>query len=218
MLRALPLATLLLASSALSVQAATAPVAPAFAPASTETAPVLTTSQEWRRMAEAGAAYPLFAVERERVEALVRAAMAQGVNVPTPRDPGGGFTHEQHKRNYQAIYNAGALYRLTGDKAYADYARDLLLEYAKLYPTLGQHPAGRGQIPGRLFWQTLNDSVWLVYSIQGYDAIRETLTAEERRRIDDDVFRRMARFLSAETPENSSASTTTPPGPSPASA
>jgi len=128
--------------------------------------------------------------------------MAQGVNVPTPRDPGGGYTHEQHKRNYQAIYNAGALYRLTGDKAYADFARDLLLEYAKLYPALGAHPAGRGQIPGRLFWQTLNDSVWLVYSIQGYDAIREALTPEERRRIDDDVFRRMASFLSSETPEN----------------
>ena len=40
MLRALPLATLLLASSALSVQAATAPVAQASAPASAETAPV----------------------------------------------------------------------------------------------------------------------------------------------------------------------------------
>lgn len=202
MLRALSLMALLLCGSALSAQAATVAAAQVAAPATAETAPVLTTPQEWRRMAEAGSAYPLFAVERERVEALVRAAMAQGVNVPTPRDPGGGYTHEQHKRNYQAIYNAGALYRLTGDRAYADFARDLLLEYAELYPTLGKHPAGRGEIPGRLFWQTLNDSVWLVHSIQGYDAIRETLTAEERRRIDDDVFRRMASFLSHETPAN----------------
>ncbi len=56
MLRALPLTALLLASSALSAQAATAPVEQVSA--STETAPVLTTSQEWRRMAEAGSAYP----------------------------------------------------------------------------------------------------------------------------------------------------------------
>jgi hypothetical protein len=161
MLRALPLTALLLASSALTAQAAAVSAPPAAASVSADAAPVLTTPEEWRRMAEAGAAYPLFAVERERVEGVVRAAMAQGVIVPTPRDPGGGYTHEQHKRNYQAIYNAGALYRLTGDKAYADHARDLLLEYAKLYPTLGGHPAGRGEIPGRLFWQTLNDSVWV---------------------------------------------------------
>lgn len=200
MLRALSLTAVLLTGSALSVQAAAVPVA--HASVSAETAPVLTTADEWRQMAEAGSAYPLFAVERERVEGLVRAAMTQGVNVPTPRDPGGGYTHEQHKRNYQAIYNAGALYRLTGDKAYADHARDLLLEYAKLYPTLGGHPAGRGQIPGRLFWQTLNDSVWVVYAVQGYDAIRDSLTPEQRDRIDNDVFRRMASFLSHETPNN----------------
>jgi hypothetical protein len=202
MLRALPLTALLLASSALTAQAAAVSAPQAAASVSADAAPVLTTPEEWRRMAEAGAAYPLFAVERERVEGVVRAAMAQGVIVPTPRDPGGGYTHEQHKRNYQAIYNAGALYRLTGDKAYADHARDLLLEYAKLYPTLGGHPAGRGEIPGRLFWQTLNDSVWVVYAVQGYDAIRDALTPEERRRIDNDVFRRMASFLSDETPAN----------------
>lgn len=200
MLRALSLTAVLLTGSALSNPAAAVPVA--HASVSAETAPVLTTADEWRRMAEAGSAYPLFAAERERVEGLVRAAMTQGVNVPTPRDPGGGYTHEQHKRNYQAIYNAGALYRLTGDKAYADHARDLLLEYAKLYPTLGGHPAGRGQIPGRLFWQTLNDSVWVVYAVQGYDAIRDSLTPEQRDRIDNDVFRRMASFLSHETPNN----------------
>src|SRR3712207_7878847 len=74
----------------------------------------------------------------------------------------------------------------------------LLLAYAKLYPTLGRHPAGRNEIPGRLFWQTLNDSVWLVHGIQGYDAIRGSLTAEQRRTIDDNVFRRMASFLSVE--------------------
>ena len=164
-------------------------------------APVLVTKTEWRRMAENGGRQPLFAREQARVTDTVRMAMAAGIEVPVPKDAGGGATHEQHKRNYQAIQGAGALYRLTGDRAYADFARDLLLAYAKLYPTLGPHPAGRGQIPGRLFWQTLNDSVWLVNASQGYDAIRDTLSDADRRNIDDNVFRRMTAFLSG-TPEN----------------
>ena len=71
--------------------------------------------------------------------------MAAGIVVPVPKDPGGGYTHEQHKRNQQAIQGAGALYRLTGDRAYAEYARDMLLAYARLYPTLGPHPARRSE-------------------------------------------------------------------------
>ena len=163
-----------------------------------DAAPVLVSADQWRAMAQAGDRYPMFAAERQRVEREVRAAMAAGVNVPQPRDLGGGLSHEQHKANYKAIAGAGALYRLTGDRAYADFARDLLLEYARLYPTLSDFPTGPASVKGRLFWQALNDSVWLVYAAQGYDAIRDTLTAEQRRRIDDDVFRRMARFLSEE--------------------
>ena len=166
------------------------------------TRPVLVDARDWQRMRAEGSRAPMFAAEQVRVERMVRAAMAQGVVVPVPKDAGGGYTHEQHKRNYLALQGAGALFRLTGDRAYADFARDMLLGYARLYPTLGPHPARRGeQAYGRLFWQQLNDSVWLAHAIQGYDAIRDTLTAADRNRIDEDVFRRMARFLADETPE-----------------
>lgn len=165
-------------------------------PFADDAAPVLVSPAAWAEMAASRGRYPMFDAEIARVEAEVRAGMAAGVNVPQPRDLGGGATHERHKANYKLIAGAGALYRITGDRAYADFARDLLLAYADLYPTLGLHPAGRSPVKGRLFWQALNDSVWLVYSAQGYDAIRDTLSAEDRRRIDDDVFRRMARFLS----------------------
>ncbi|WP_407352966.1 alginate lyase family protein [Luteimonas sp. R10] len=157
---------------------------------------------DWRRMRAEGASAPMFAAEQARVERVVRAAMAQGVVVPVPKDPGGGYTHEQHKRNYLALQGAGALYRLTGDRAYAEFAREMLLEYARLYPVLGPHPARRSeQASGRLFWQQLNDSVWLAHAIQGYDAIRDALPPADRERIDEDVFRRMARFLSEGTPD-----------------
>ncbi len=186
----------------LAVAAALAPSQASAAATADDGAPVLVSLADWRRMAETGNGYPPFAEERARVEASVRRAMNAGVNVPRPTDPGGGFTHEQHKRNYRAIHEAGTLYRLTGDEAYSGFVRDLLLEYARLYPTLGPHPEGRGQVPGRLFWQQLNDAVWLVYASQGYDAVRETLSPQDRQTIDNQVFRRMARFLSDESAEN----------------
>lgn len=202
MSRSVAFALFLFTSVGLATTPVAAVAAPVAAAASADAGPVLVSAAEWRHMAEAGARYPLFAREQARAEAMLRKAMKAGIQVPVPKDPGGGRTHEQHKRNYQAIQAAGTLYRLTGDRAYADYARDLLLEYARLYPTLGPHPAGRGEIRGRLFWQTLNDSVWLVYASQGYDAIRDTLGAKDRSTIDEQVFRRMARFLADETPEN----------------
>lgn len=164
-------------------------------------APVLAPAAQMAQLGTEVGRYPLLREEVERTRAEVDAAMRAGINVPVPSDPGGGATHEQHKRNYKAIYGAGLLYRITGDKAYADFARRVLLAYADLYPGLGAHPAAANQVPGRLFWQSLNDSVWLVYAVQGYDAIRDTLTPADRQAIDDKVFRAMATFLSDGSPE-----------------
>lgn len=158
--------------------------------------PVLSDTSAFATMKAEAARYPLFAIEIARTKKAVDAAMKAGIDVPVPKDPGGGYTHEQHKKNYQTLYGAGLLYRITGDPAYADYARRMLLQYAALYPKLGPHPAKANEAAGRLFWQSLNDAVWLVYAVQGYDAIRDTLSPADRQTIDDNVFRRMAKFLS----------------------
>lgn len=160
--------------------------------------PVLNDPAALAAIGKEGDRYPLIRAELVRATREMDGLIRAGINVPVPKDSGGGFTHEQHKRNYRAIYLGGLLFRITGEKRYADFVRDLLLEYAKLYPTLKNHPAAANQVPGRLFWQSLNDSVWLVTAIQGYDQIRETLTPADRATIDDGVFRRMAGFLSAE--------------------
>lgn len=171
-----------------------APLLLAAAPA--DNAPVLFDAPGIAAMAQQANRPPLFSAELARVKAQVDKAMRGPIEVPVPKDPGGGYTHEQHKRNYIALYGAGLLYRITGERSYADYARRMLLDYAKLYPTLGPHPAAANEAAGRLFWQSLNDSVWLVYGIQGYDAIRDTLSPADRQTIDDNVFRKMAEFLS----------------------
>ena len=117
-------------------------------------------------------------------------------DVPAPVDPGGGYSHETHKKNGIAIHDAGMVYQLTGDETYARHAGRLLLAYADMYPDLGNHPHGRGSNPGRLFWQNLNESVWLTYAIQGFDAIHDSLPPAERNEIVNRLLRPMADFLS----------------------
>lgn len=142
---------------------------------------------------------PLYAAELERAQSFVDGMMADGVIVPQPKDPGGGYTHEQHKRNYKAIYLGGQLFRVTGDPRYADYVREMMLAYAALYPTLGDHPAKANQNVGRLFWQVLNDAMWLVHVAQGYGDIRDTLSEADRQRIDNSVMRPAVKFLSVDS-------------------
>lgn len=142
---------------------------------------------------------PLYASEMELAKTFVDGMMGEGVVVPQPKDPGGGYTHEQHKRNFRAIYLSGQLFSITGDQAYADYVRDMLLAYADLYPTLGDHPAKANQNTGRIFWQVLNDAMWLVHAVQGYGDIRDSLSDADRERIDNQVFRKAAHFLSVDS-------------------
>lgn len=128
----------------------------------------------------------------QQVDAQIR----MGVPVPVPVDAGGGYTHEQHKQNGKTIYEAGLLYTHTGNEKYVAAVRDILLEYADLYPTLNIHPKHKSSNEGRLFWQGLNEAVWLVYAVQGYGEVRDRLTEEQRQTIEDGVFNPMADFLS----------------------
>jgi len=129
--------------------------------------------------------------------------IAQVINVPLPKDGGGGYTHERHKKNYKLMYDAGIVYQLTQDEKYASYVRDMLFVYAELYPKLPLHPKRKmgKQNPGKLFWQSLNEAVWLVYTSQAYDLILSSLTASEKTKIEKGLFRPVVKFLSVESPE-----------------
>lgn len=143
----------------------------------------------------------LFSAAVRRARVRIDPLLGNPPEVPAPKDPGGGYTHERHKANGILIADAGALYQWTGESAYAGFARRMLLAYAGMYPGLGLHPERKEQSPGRLFWQSLNESVWLVYAIQGYDAILGTLDVADRDVIEAQLLRPMARFLSLESPE-----------------
>lgn len=151
-----------------------------------------------KAISNAGEAYPLLNRARGDAKRRVEQSLAEGVVVPEPVDPGGGYTHERHKENARIIHDAGVLYQLTGDQRYLQHTADFLLAYADIYRELPLHPARRGQTPGRLFWQSLNESVWLVYAIQGFDAVADALPVAAREKIETDLLRPVADFLSLE--------------------
>lgn len=129
-------------------------------------------------------------------------ALKHPVTVPLPEDAGGGYTHEKHKRNYADMYHAALLFSITGDKAYSGFVGEMLLAYARLYPKLPLHPMRKENHPaGKLFWQGLNEAVWLFYSIQAYDLVKHEIRRKDRDRIEKELFRNMVRFISVDSYE-----------------
>jgi len=136
----------------------------------------------------------------DKLTKKVDAIIARPMDVPVPKDAGGGYTHEQHKRNFNALYNAGVLFQITDNAKYSDFVRTMLLEYAELYPTLGTHPKPKEQTPGKLFWQSLNEAMWLVHTIQAYDSVASALSVDDRATIETQLLRPVADYLSAGQP------------------
>ncbi len=143
---------------------------------------------------------PLFDATLAQVRAEVDAEIAAGIAIPIPKDYSGGYTHERHKRNYVVMQQAGLLYQILDDETYARYVRDMLLQYEAMYKDLPLHPKTRSYARGKLFWQCLNDANWLVYASQAYDTIYHFLSAEERRRLEQNLFRPFADHLSLANP------------------
>ena len=124
-----------------------------------------------------------------------------GFDVPTPKDYSGGYTHARHKKNYSLMQKAGVLYQILDDEKYAKFVKDILFSYAQQYPTWPVHPKTRSYARGKLFWQCLNDSNWLVYTSQAYDCIYNYLTQEERETLETDLFKPFADYISKENPQ-----------------
>jgi hypothetical protein len=138
---------------------------------------------------------PLLRKTLDEAKALVGKAIATPIDVPQPGEAG-GYAHEKHKQNYREMQLAGVLYTITGEPRYARYVRDVLEKYAVLYPTLGAHPLSKNQAPGKLFHQALNEANWLVATSIAYDNVYTFLSAVERARIERNVLRPMADWLS----------------------
>jgi hypothetical protein len=145
---------------------------------------------------EGCATLPLLHKSYQAVKTAADKALANPINVPLPADGGGGYTHEQHKKNYSNMLNAATTYQISGDKKYADYVKNVLLSYASQYEKWPLHPKRKNEKDGgRIFWQSLNDFVWQVYTIQAYDLVYDGLSAKDRKTIESKLFMPILKFF-----------------------
>lgn len=144
---------------------------------------------------------PLLTQSYNSIEADVDNYIGKDVDVPVPKDPAGGYTHDKHKANYTLMFNSGILYNLTGNIEYATLTKNMLLKYAVLNPTLKKHPQATSSSPGRIFWQALNDANWMVYAGMAYDLIYTSLTVTERKKIEDGAFKPEVDYITKDLKE-----------------
>ncbi len=162
---------------------------------------VILTQDGVKKIRAALGSVPIFDQTLAKVKAEVDAEIEMGIDTPIPKDFSGGYTHARHKKNFFVMQKAGVLYQILEDEKYAQYVRDMLLQYEAMYKDLPLHPKERSYARGKLFWQNLNDSNWLVYTSQAYDAIHDYLTAEQRQRLEDNLFRPFADHISIDSPQ-----------------
>jgi|SRR6218665_1390440 len=139
--------------------------------------------------------YPLLAQSYSELKKQVDEWLDKDVDVPQPKDPAGGYTHDRHKNNYMLMFNSGILYNLTNDERYATLVKKMLLKYAQLNPTLKKHPQATSSSPGHIFWQALNDANWLVYTGMAYDLVYNGVNAADRKTIEEGAFKPEVDFI-----------------------
>ncbi|WP_299800718.1 alginate lyase family protein [uncultured Maribacter sp.] len=144
---------------------------------------------------------PLFDASLQKLKAEIDAEIALGIDTPIPKDYSGGYTHVRHKRNMIVMQQAGVLYQILDDEKYAKYVKDMLMQYEGMYKTLPLHPKTRSYARGKLFWQCLNDSNWLVYVSQAYDCVYNYLSAAERKKLEKNLFKPFADHISVDSPQ-----------------
>lgn len=144
---------------------------------------------------------PLFDASLQKLKAEIDAEIALGIDTPIPKDYSGGYTHVRHKRNMIVMQQAGVLYQILDDEKYAKYVKDMLMQYEGIYKTLPLHPKTRSYARGKLFWQCLNDSNWLVYVSQAYDCVYNYLSAAERKKLEKNLFKPFADHISVDSPQ-----------------
>lgn len=113
-----------------------------------------------------------------------------GIEVPGHGE-GGGYEHNRHKQNYIHMDLAGRLFLITEETKYRDYIVDMLTAYATVYPTLESNVSRDSNPPGKLFHQTLNENMWMLYASCAYSCIYHTISEEQKRLIEDDLLKQM---------------------------
>ena len=114
-----------------------------------------------------------------------------GIEVPRQQGEAGGYEHNRHKQNYIIMDIAGRLFLITKNTVYRDYIVDMLSEYAAVYPELEDNTSRDSNPPGKLFHQTLNENMWMLYASCAYSCVFHTLSDEQKFAIKTRLFEPM---------------------------
>ncbi|MDQ0899391.1 heparinase II/III family protein [Paenibacillus sp. V4I7] len=87
--------------------------------------------------------------------------------------------------------------RMDGHEAWRTLVQDVLLQYAAHYECYEIHGDIPYNGPGKLFAQTLDEAHWIIDLILAYRCIEEGISEEDRRTIQNRLFRSCAAFLIA---------------------
>jgi hypothetical protein len=85
----------------------------------------------------------------------------------------------------------GLAYALTGESKYARDAANILRAYANAYPNYLQHDkdGGKARSGGKATAQTLDEAQWLIDLAWSFDLVNDTLAADDRAKIANQVLR-----------------------------
>ena len=85
----------------------------------------------------------------------------------------------------------GLAFIFTGNKKYAENAAQILVGYAKQYPTYAHHDKDgkAGRSGAKAHAQTLDEAIWLINMAWAYDLVSDTLAATDRDAIAKNVLR-----------------------------
>ncbi len=100
-----------------------------------------------------------------------------------------------NQRNYTAAFKMGLLYQITGEHKYAAKAVEIMLKYAGYYPDYEVHGDIPYNGPGRSGAQTLDEANFQRSFAMTYDLTAETMTADQKEKIKDNMLLPGAEFL-----------------------
>ncbi|MFI8685004.1 heparinase II/III family protein [Rossellomorea sp. NPDC077527] len=104
-----------------------------------------------------------------------------------------GWRWKRHNEIITALKDLSVAYSLSGNLAYGEKARGILLEYVDMYPNYEKQTRG-----GRLYWQTLDEAVSMVDVSLAYDLLYDSgiLSDQDKMNIELNFLRPSAVTLS----------------------
>lgn len=100
----------------------------------------------------------------------------------------GGWWSETAYKNANGVFDLAVLYVITEDEKYLAPLKEILLGYAKYYPSYEVHGGIPYNKPGKLNSQVLDDSAMLSSFARAYDITKDSFTRAEQQLIENDLF------------------------------